>query len=442
VRIGWVTPLATNSAIGRASVIVCDELAARGHRVDVIRAESREVVGNPHLETKHRVLTSSAVSCSEAEENYDAVFVNIGDNFAFHGGIFEYLRRPIAIGIFHDFYLFNLFNGWRHGLKLSGPQSIREIVSAYGIDATEEATRAIHGGMDMTETAERLPMTEWVAMRCAGAIAHANFYLPRLRAACAGAVDVANLPWPGRDVPPAEQKDWPLTVLTVGVVNPNKCVDVVIDAIGQSPRLRERVRYRVAGPVDPAVKAQLEAKAREQNVDFTALGSVSEEELERALADADVMCCLRRPVLEGASASAIEGMMSGRPTIVADAGFYAELPDAHVVKVPAACAAADVSKALEGLVDNGEKRLAMGQAASDWAHEAFSAKAYADRLESVARDQIRLGPYLELGDRLAERLYRLGVGASNGASARLAATIDGMRQPDMASPHRLESGTA
>lgn len=438
MRIAWVTPLATNSAIGRVSVIVCDELAARGHRVDIIRAEARDAVGSAHLETKHRVLTSAAVSCSEAEENYDAVFVNVGDNFAFHGGIFEYLRRPIAIGIFHDFYLFNLFNGWRHGLKLTGPQSIREIVSAYGIDATEDATRAIHGGMDMTETAERLPMTEWVAMRCAGAVAHAHFYLPRLRAACAGAVDVASLPWPGRDIPPPSEKDGPLTVLTVGVVNPNKCVDVVIEAIGQSPLLRERVRYRVAGPVDPAVKAQLEAKAREQNVDFAALGSVSEEELERALADADVMCCLRRPVLEGASASAIEGMLSGRPTIVADAGFYAELPDAYVVKVPSACLADDVRKALEGLAGSAEARAAKGEAARDWAQETFSAKAYVDRLESVARDQIRLGPYLELGDRLAERLYRLGIGPSNGAAVRLAATIDGMRQPDRNSPHRLE----
>ncbi|WP_274628436.1 glycosyltransferase family 4 protein [Arvimicrobium flavum] len=437
MRIGWVTPLAQNSAIGRVSAIVCDELAARGHRVDIIRSESRETVDSPHWPTEHKVTTSFEVSFLEAEKNYDVVFLNVGDNFSFHGGIFEYLRRPTAIGIFHDFYLFNLFNGWRHSLKLSGPQSSREIVAAYGPGAADAALRAVGGAMDVSELASAVPMTEWVAMRCAGAIAHANFYVPRLRASCAGTVDVANLPWPGREVPPPAQGKDRLTVVTVGVVNPNKCVDVVIDAIGQSAALREKVRYVVAGPIDDATRSQLEGKAREQGVQFEALGSVSEDELLQVLGDADIMCCLRRPVLEGASASAIEGMLSGRPTIVADAGFYAELPSQHVVKVPEQVGAADLKNALERLASDPQARQRMGESARAFAAEAFSVSAYVDRLESVVRDQARLGPYLELGDRLAQRLSRLGMPPSSGAVDRLAAAIDGMRLSDRQSPHRI-----
>ena len=84
MRIGWVTPLAQNSAIGRVSAIVCDELAARGHRVDIIRSESRESVDSPHWPTEHKVTTCFEVSFLEAEKNYDVVFLNIGDNFSFH----------------------------------------------------------------------------------------------------------------------------------------------------------------------------------------------------------------------------------------------------------------------------------------------------------------------------------------------------------------------
>lgn len=437
MRIGWVTPLAQNSAIGRASVIVCEALAARGHLVDIIRAESRDMIGSEPLQTSRRVLSSHAVSYTEAVDNYDAVFLNIGDNFGFHGGIFEYLRHPFAIGIFHDFYLFNLFNGWRQGLNLTATQASREIVSAYGPSSAEAALRAISGGMDMAELARTIPMTEWVAMRCAGAIAHARFYLPRLRSACGGAVEVANLPWPGRDVPPPAPREGKLTIVTVGVVNPNKCVDQVVEAIGQSELLRERLRYVVAGPIDAAMRAQLEDKARERGVEFEALGSVSDEELLKVLTEADIMCCLRRPVLEGASASAIEGMLSGRPTIVADAGFYAELPEEYVVKAPAEFGAADLAGALERVVMDPAGRLRMGEEARAWATEAFSVDAYVKVIESVAHDQIRLGPYLHLSDRIADRLSRLGIGGSSANVARFAAAIDGMRQNDAPSRHRI-----
>ncbi len=46
-----------------------------------------------------------------------------------------------------------------------------------------------------------------------------------------------------------------------------------------------------------------------------------------------MICCLRWPVFEGGSASAVEAMLSGRPIIVTDAGFYRDLPDDLVFKV-------------------------------------------------------------------------------------------------------------
>jgi len=79
----------------------------------------------------------------------------------------------------------------------------------------------------------------------------------------------------------------------------------------------------------------------------------------------------------------------------------------------------------------------MGAEARAWALETFSGEAYAVMLESVVRDQARLEPYLELSDRVAKRLARLGFGGSSRIIGRFAAVIDGMRQPDKQSPHRI-----
>lgn len=437
MKIGWVTPLATTSAIGFVSVQVCQALVERGHLVDIIRSETADAIDAPHWPTSCPVLSWRDVPSDAAEQNYDVVFLSIGDNFNFHAGIFEYLSQPFAIGIFHDFYLFNLFNGWRQQRGLTANQSVREIISAYGPASAGAALRAINGEADITELSRTVPMTEWVAQRCTAAVGHARFYLPRLEKSCAGVVEVGNLPFAGREVQPALAKGGKLTVATVGVVNPNKCVDVVIDAIGQSPLLRDKLRYVVAGPIDDATRAALNDKAEAQGVEFMALGRVEDDELLNVLNEADIMCCLRRPVLEGASASAIEAMLSGRPTIVANAGFYGELPDRYVAKVPEDFIASDLALVMEEWVADSATRLRIGAEAQAWARETFSATAYAVMLETVVREQFRLTPYLDLADRVADRLGLLGIGPSSANVARIAAAIDDMRMPARDSPHRM-----
>jgi glycosyltransferase involved in cell wall biosynthesis len=439
VKIAWVTPLAETSSIAGVSVVICDELAARGHTVHMVRAESPEALEMPARVVQHEVKTSLSLSFYQAVDDYDAFFVNIGDNYDFHGGIFEYLRHPAAIGIFHDFYLFHLFNGWRHAMQRSYMQSCQDITSVYGPDFTETAIRAVSGTMSMAEIAQTVPMTEWIAMRCAGAICHAKFYQPRLRSACAGVVEVANMPQPPRNIPRLEAKPGKVVVTTVGLANPNKCIDLVIDAFGQSDLLKEKARYVSAGPITPAVRTELDARARSQGVDFTAMGSVTEDELRQVLIDADVLVCLRRPVLEGASGSAIEALLAGRPTIVADIGFYGELPDRYVVKLPATFTVADIRHALESLVDNPEERERLGEQAGTWSQKAFSVAGYADQVENVARDQIRLTPFLKLGDRVGTRLSDLGIGPGHSSIARIAAAIDDMRLISEGSPHRLRA---
>jgi glycosyltransferase involved in cell wall biosynthesis len=432
LRIGWASPLNQASAIGRVSVHVTDALVERGHEVSLIATEHGSLRDEPRHPAMAPVVHWSQVDLDQLTEDYDIVVVNIGDNFNYHAGIFPLLDNVGCLGIFHDFYLYNLFNGWIEDSSRSRTagwrraRHISAITDAYGPPLGQLAAQAEAGTLALETIAARMPMTEWVAQRCAGGLAHAGFYLDRLAAACAGPLAVAPLPVTGRDVAPLEPRadGAKVTVLTVGVMNANKCAAEVITAIGASATLADRISYRLVGPIGPAEAERLRALAGSLGyAGLSILGPVDDAALKTHLEASDIICCLRRPVLEGASGSAIEGLLAGRPVIVADAGFYGELPDDVVFKVPADVDPSRLAAQLERLCDNAVLRRTAGAKAKAWAEEHFSVAAYLEVLEPLMWATIAAEPLLAVGARLGAELAKLEIPADDPAIGRIEADL-------------------
>jgi glycosyltransferase involved in cell wall biosynthesis len=427
LRIAWASPLNQASAIGRVSVDVTNALIDRGHEVRLIATEQPALASLP----RHRAQAPCAHWCEvdldQLGEDFDIVVVNVGDHFDYHAGIFPLLDHAGCLGIFHDFYLYNLFQGWLQDLGRNRGEGWRrakqvsEITAAYGPPLAAIAGQAADGVLPLETIAARLPMTEWAAGRCFGALAHAHFYLDRLIAACPGPVAAAPLPVSGRGIAPLQPREGDkITLLTVGVMNANKCVAEAIGAIAASPRLAGTIDYRLVGPIDPAEAERLRALAGAlgyQNLSI--VGPVDEATLNQHLEAADIICCLRRPVLEGASGSAVEGLLAGRPVIVADAGFYAELPDDIVFKVPADIDAGALAAQLERLCANPVLRRTAGAKAKAWAEDRFSTAAYLDVLEPLMWATLRAEPVLSVGRRLGAEFGRLGLGPLDPAVLRV-----------------------
>jgi hypothetical protein len=133
-------------------------------------------------------------------------------------------------------------------------------------------------------------------------------------------------------------------------------------------------------------------------------------------------------VLEGASASAIEGMLSGKPILVADAGFYSDLPDSLVVKVSAEAGVAEIKQRLEELLHDPMHRLTIGANAKLWAEETFSVSKYADVILDLASRRIAIDPLLSLSAKIAVELADIGLGDKSYNVKRLAALIDGLTE--------------
>ena len=115
---------------------------------------------------------------------------------------------------------------------------------------------------------------------------------------------------------------------------------------------------------------------------------VPEDELWSLMAACDAIVSLRSPTMGETSGSAIRALSLGKPLVVSDVGWFAELPDDAVLKVPVDEGEEDVLLAsLEALADPAV-RAAMGAKARELVEREHRvdavAEAYAAALEQMA----------------------------------------------------------
>jgi glycosyltransferase involved in cell wall biosynthesis len=273
-----------------------------------------------------------------------------------------------------------------------------------------------------------------------GAIVHSRYVEERVHAAgYAGPVwRIPHPSWPAPDVEPADLGPGPV-VGSIGHLNVDKRVPELIEAFA---RLRERVpeaRLLLAGPASP--RLDLEARLAAVGLDDGAAvlePYVDASRLWALIARCDVCVNLRYPTMGETSGVVVRALGLGRPLVVSDVGWFAELPDDAVVKVaPDELEPERLAAALQLLLEREDARAALGTAARRYAERehdlARSADLYAAALEEaaggpavrhavaseVARAAAEVG--LDAGSSeaaiLGDRLREVG-GAAGGTGAR------------------------
>ena len=408
MRFVMFSPGLTASAIGRMACMITHALRQQGHRVQVVRTEAASLRDQPtHDFGDGVVFWHDTGGVSDAIRAADLAIYQIGNHYGFHEGALEWLRSAPGVVCLHDFFLGNLFHSWAERRR---PEAEALLRTWYG----EEAVRGYfnHHFTEATITAihDSAPMTEWVASQALGVVTHSSWGIARVVRACGGPVRVVPLaytPPPGWP-PTGERTDSRFQVLTVGHVNSNKRAESVIRAIAHSETLRSTTTFRLLGAIIPEVRDRLERLARDCGVRLVISGEVSNDELSVALRDADVVCCLRWPNLEAASASTIEAMQCGKAVVVTDTGFYAELPRDGVVRIHPDREVAELRTQLERLHAAPTERAALGERAARWARATFSPDNYARQLSEIALDCLRAAPVIDMVQDAARQLKLWG----------------------------------
>jgi glycosyltransferase involved in cell wall biosynthesis len=416
LRIAWASPWNERSAIAQFGAEIVGELTARGHTVDILRTETGEWLQLPPRPAPGQILGAGHLDGPWLRRNYDVTVVNLGDHFGFHGAAVERLAGLGAVAILHDAYYANLVAGTFAGWYDAEPGLRRIVQATYG----RAAMPAGHPyWLPMDDMRTQRSMLEWFAGPNIGAVVHAAHYAGPVRAVCPGPVAEIPLAFADPGVPPPKPIGDSLTIVAVGHVNPNRCVEQVIRAIGGSPELRRRCRYRLIGPCDDAERARLSRLAADLGVQpLEFVGWVADADFADALGQADVICCLRNPVLEGASASAVIGLFSARPMLVSDHGCYGEIPDGLVAKCAPGQEERDVARHLTAILEDPAAAQAMGRRARAHAATHHSAGAYTDALLPFLARTIEGGPAILASLEVGQVLASFGLEPGDPAAAR------------------------
>jgi glycosyltransferase involved in cell wall biosynthesis len=351
---------------------------------------------------------------------YDLMVYNMGNYLPFHRQIFEISQKAPGIVILHDFVMHHFFAGYYFQYLKNQREYQAAMTRHYGERGKAVANESCAGTRQWVwETSEVLqyPFFE-EAMRGAWAVVvHSDFFRESVAARFSGPVKKLGLAYGTQaEVAVCKRQDLGIPedrtlIVTVGHVNPNKCIHSVIEALGRDPEIRRNVLYVVVGPYDEVYRRRLDEQVRKYNLEnivrFT--GYASDEHLKSYLEHSDLCVNLRYPSTEGASASAIEEMMHGKPVVVTDTGFYSELPDDCVRKVNPRNDHEQLPRVLRDLVLDRHARQDMGSRAKSYANANFRADTYARGIVELAEELLDAKPLLAYADRIGDILADMGV---------------------------------
>lgn len=418
MKIAWYTPFSIDSAIGHYSQLVVAALRRIDVEVDIVRSEERtSAVRSRQPICKQEKTIWAADFGRSIKQNlagYDLVVYNVGDYFDYHAHCINHQQVVPGLSILHDFSLHSALNHYCHETAPHNGTYRDQLDAEVGESATQAYDHflADEDEHDWWQNASsRFPVYRWALRQTLGVVTHAEFYRDVVSERLGCPVTTIPLAYDsplGTVQSPTLAADDRFILLTVGSVNANKRYRSVIEAIGSSPQLRERVQYRIVGDVNESGRQQIEAAVRAQAgpVDVAVLGRVQREQLEAELHGAHAISCLRFPALEGASASVIEAMLSSRPVLVSRTGCYREIPSQFVYPITPQNEVAELTTALESIVGDYPTAIARGKSARDWTLSRHSADAYADQLLRFVPEILYNQPVIAVADRVAEQLKR------------------------------------
>jgi glycosyltransferase involved in cell wall biosynthesis len=183
---------------------------------------------------------------------------------------------------------------------------------------------------------ERFPLSGVVLDRASGLIVHSRYVAQRARAAgYDGSLwRIPHPAWPMHAVEPASDVNGEPLIGCFGFLNMNKRIPELLEAFASFRRTRPGARLLLAGAAGERfdVERRLERLGLTEGVQR--LGYVPEERMWSLMAACDVLVNLRYPTMGETSGSAIRALSLGRPLVVSEVGWFAELPDDAVLKVP------------------------------------------------------------------------------------------------------------
>ncbi len=407
MKIAWFTPFSVKSAIGKYSKLATDALSKYAV-VDIFLFEKENL-----LQTKLKTIYCAEIgNLINKLTEYDMVVYNMGDNTPYHQCIYEVLQIKKGTIIIHDATLLGFYYGYYCNYKNMFDDFKNLYESLYNDPAENAPSRYLsNDGIDYG-------FMEHITRFCRGIIVHSDFHENIVKKVYNGPLTRIYFPFSQEYISVKSQdckvdKDTAkIRMLTVGNINKNKKVLEVVKAIGQSNLLKNVYKYYIVGSLGEyeyinQIETIIERYNIQDNIEL--IGYVDDETLSTYYRDADVLCNLRNPALEGASWSLVEQMSLGKPIIVSDNGFYSEIPKDCVFKISIENETVELIELLTLIANNHDMLKQKGHNAKNFIDLKFNQEQYAQNFMLFA-EHIQFSKPIDLFmDKLSIALNQLGI---------------------------------
>jgi glycosyltransferase involved in cell wall biosynthesis len=358
----------------------------------------------------------------------DVCLYHVGNNPDAHGWIVEALRKRPGVVVLHDFVLHHLVAGLTLGRR-DGPGYLGAMQREAGVAGRLLA----HGVLDgivpplWEVRPEDFPLAgevlEHAAKPGGGLVVHSRYVAERaVTAGYDGRLwRIPHPAWPDPGVPAEDVAGEPV-IGCFGNINASKRIPQLLEAFAALRATHPDARLLLVG-------ADLDARLADLPEGVERIDYVDEQRLWALMGACDVCVSLRAPTMGETSGSAIRALVLGKPLVVSDVGWFAELPDEVALKVPVDAHEAGVlGAALELLASNDRARSAMEDAARAYVaaeHDLDrSAEAYVAALEEAAGGEaVRDAVVGEVAEAAAE----VGIAEEGEEAAEIARLLNEVR---------------
>jgi glycosyltransferase involved in cell wall biosynthesis len=337
---------------------------------------------------------------TERVRGYDAAIYHMGNSPA-HRNVYEMMLAVPGIVVMHDFVLHHFFANYYLEARSSPAEYIEEMAYNYGARGGDLAREALRRRRQIWEDEPlRYPLNYRVLDSARGVIVHSDFARrliaqshPHLPAAKVNlAVNIADPP-PNQiglrqryDIAPGR-----FVIGSLGFGSPAKRIEMVLRAIRALGR--DDLVYLVVGEMGDKLRQQLRGSGMEAAVRAT--GYVDFAAFSDYCNLIDLGVDLRYPTMGESSASVCRIMGAGKPCVVSDVGWFAEIPESCAVKLPPAPEQERLIKCLSDLIADESLRRRIGEKARDYVRDAHNpgqaAAAYLQFVDQVRRSERNSG---------------------------------------------------
>ncbi len=353
----------------------------------------------------------------------DVALYHVGNDPEAHGWIVEALRRRPGVVVLHDFVLHHLVAGLTIGHK-DGPGYLAAMERDAGIPGRLLAHGVLDGRVPPPwETRpDEFPLAGEVLGAANGLIVHSRYVEERAReSGYHGPVwRIPHPAWPLHAVPPAQVDGRPLFGC-FGHLNASKRIPQLVDAFQVVRARHPNARLLLVGPASPGFDAD-----RLLTDGVERIGYVEEERLWSLMAACDACISLRAPTMGETSGSVVRALSLGRPLVVSDLGWFAELPDDVAFKIPAdENEVPALATALELLAASEATQHAMSDAAREHALREHDLGEVAERY-AAALEEASGGPVVAdaVVDEVTQAAAEIGIQPGTAFAAELAERLD------------------